>query len=87
MSYKVLFSSKAIAAIPKLKAAHLDKKTQDIIALIKENPFASPPVYEKLVGNLAGLYSRRINLQHRLVYEVKENTKTIYILTMWSHYE
>ena len=58
-----------------------------MLEILKENPFRSPPQYEKLVGNLSGFYSRRINIQHRLVYEVFEENKIVRILKMWSHYE
>ena len=67
--------------------ALLQNKAQNLIELIKENPFQNPPPYEKLLGNLSGLYSRRINIQHRLVYEVLEDIKTVKIISMWSHYE
>lgn len=59
----------------------------ELLAIIQENPFQNPPPYEKLVGDLAGAYSRRINIQHRLVYEVLESETTIKILRMWTHYE
>ena len=66
---------------------HLDSKAKLLIDLIRENPYQTPPSYEKLIGNLQGLFSRRINLQHRLVYEVYENEKVIKIISMWTHYE
>ena len=70
-----------------LKSAGLEKKTKKLLNLIAENPFQNPPSYEKLVGDLAGYYSRRINLQHRLVYKVYEDNKTVVVHSMWSHYE
>lgn len=85
--YKIVYSKEALKDIPNLKAAHLDKKVKILLELIKEGPFKTPPRYEKLVGNLSGLYSRRINIQHRLVYEVFEAEKTIKIISMWTHYE
>ena len=85
--YKVVFTKFAAKDIPKLKSAKLDKKACALIDLIKENPFANPPVYEKLVGDLQGAYSRRINIKHRLVYEVIEEEETVKILSIWSHYE
>ena len=85
--YKIIYTKSALKDIPKLKSAQLDKKAQALLALIKENPFKTPPTYEKLVGDLQGAYSRRINIKHRLVYEVLENEKTIKILKLWSHYE
>lgn len=86
MSYNLFYSKKAVKEISYLKAAHLDKAAQKLIALIKENPYQNPPPYEKLVGKLQGLYSRRINIQHRLVYEVRENEHAVMILSMWTHY-
>lgn len=85
--YKMLYTKTAIKDIPKLKAAHLDKTAKALIELIKENPYQSPPSYEKLVGDMKGAYSRRINLQHRLVYEIFEEEKAIKIISLWSHYE
>lgn len=85
--YEIFYTKAAIKDIPKLKAAHLDDRAKALIALIRENPYQTPPSYEKLVGNLAGLYSRRINAQHRLVYQVYEEEQAIKILSLWSHYE
>jgi toxin YoeB len=85
--YKVVYTKTALKDIPKLKAVHLDGKAKSLIELIKENPFQNPPPYEKLVGDLSGAYSRRINIQHRLVYEVYEEEQTIKILSLWTHYE
>lgn len=85
--YSIVYTKTAVKDIPKLKAAHLDKKAKSLIELIKEDPYRTPPSYEKLIGDLNGLYSRRINVQHRLVYEIFENEKTIKILSLWSHYE
>ena len=87
VNYKVIYTKNAAKDISNLKAANLVKKAQQLIELIKENPFQNPPAYEKLLGNLDGLYSRRINIQHRLVYEVLEDIKTVKIISMWSHYE
>lgn len=85
--YAIVYTKTALKDIPKLKAAHLDEKTQALIAVVRENPYQTPPPYEKLVGDLSGLYSRRINGQHRLVYEVFEREQTIKIVSLWSHYE
>ena len=85
--YEIVYTKIAVKDIPKLKAAKLDEKAKALIALIKENPYQTPPSYEKLVGDMQGLYSRRINVQHRLVYTVNEEEKTIKILSLWSHYE
>ena len=68
--YKIVYTKTAVKDIPKLKAAHLDNKAKALIEVIRVNPYQSPPSYEKLVGDMQGLYSRRINVQHRLVYEV-----------------
>ena len=87
MTYQILYTKRAAADIPKLKAAHLDGKAKEMIAVIRENPYQNPPPYEKLVGDLKGLHSRRINGQHRLVYEVFEREQTIKIISLWSHYE
>ena len=85
--YKIVYTKTAVKDIPKLKAAGLDAKAKALIDLIKENPFESPPSFEKLVGDLKGLYLRRINIQHRLVYQVYEEEKTIKIISLWTHYE
>lgn len=87
MNYAIVYTKAATKDIPRLKAAGLDQKTLNLITLLRENPYQNPPTYEKLVGNLSGAYARRINLQHRLVYQVYEDAKTIKIVSMWSHYE
>ncbi len=85
--YSIVYDRKALKDIPKLKAAGLDKKARALIDLLKENPYQSPPPYEKLQGDLQGACSRRINIKHRLVYEVLEDIRTVKIISMWSHYE
>lgn len=93
--WDVVFTKQAAKDAKKLKAAGLDKKARKLIEVIKADPFATPPAYEPLVGNLAGLYSRRINLQHRLVYEVHPYSKpgfgetdgVVKVIRMWTHYE
>lgn len=85
--YEIVYTKAAVKDIPKLKAAHLDEKAKALIDLIRENPFQTPPSYEKLLGDLNGLYSRRINAQHRLVYQVYQNENTIKIVSLWTHYE
>ncbi len=85
--YKIVYTKIAAKDIPRLKAAHLDTKAKALIDVIRENPYQTPPSYEKLVGDLQGLYSRRINLQHRLVYQVLEEEKTVKIISLWTHYE
>jgi len=86
VEYKVLYSKLALKDAKKLTSANLDKKAKELIYVIKKDPFQNPPPYENLVGNLNGSYSRRINIQHRLVYEVREADKVIRISRMWSHY-
>lgn len=85
--YRVVYEKTAIKAIPNLKAAGLDNKAKKLIEIIKKNPFQNPPPYEQLVGELKGFYSRRINIQHRLVYQVYKEEKVIKIVSMWTHYE
>ena len=85
--YKIVYTKAATKDIPKLKAAHLDSKAKALIDIIREDPYQVPPSYEKLVGDLQGLFSRRINLQHRLVYQVVEEEQTVKIVSLWTHYE
>lgn len=87
MSWTVVFAKHAQKDAQKLAASGLKAKAQVLLAVIKENPFQNPPPYEKLVGDLAGAYSRRINIQHRLVYQVLDDAHTVKVLRMWSHYE
>ena len=85
--YKIVYTKKAVKDIPKLKTVHLDTKAKELIKLIAQDPYKIPPRYEKLIGNLAGIYSRRINIQHRLLYQVYEEEQIIKIISLWSHYE
>ena len=85
--YSIVYTKAAAAAIPKLKAAKLDQKAKALIDILRDNPYQTPPPYEKLVGNLQGAYSRRINIKHRLVYQVLEAEKAVKILSLWTHYE
>lgn len=80
--YHIFYTKTAIKDIPILKSAHLDKTAKSLIDVIKENPFQVPPPFEKLVGDLQGAYSRRINIKHRLIYEVLEEQKIIKILSL-----
>jgi len=84
--YKILYSKHALKDAKKLSGAGLAEKAQKLIEILRTNPFQTPPPYEKLVGNLQGAYSRRITIQHRLVYEVRQKDKVVRILRMWSHY-
>ena len=85
--YKIVYRKQTLKDIPKLKSSGLDVKVKSLIEIIKNDPFQTPPTYEKLIGDLEGAYTRRINIQHRLVYQVYKKEKTIKILSMWSHYE
>lgn len=85
--YKIVYRKKVIKDIPKIKSIGLGNKTKNLIDLIKENPYQNPPPYEKLVGDLKDAYSRRINIQHRLLYQVYEEEKIIKIVSIWTHYE
>ena len=85
VEYKILYSKLALKDAKKLSSAGLSIKAQRLIKILKKNPFQSPPPYEKLVGNLKGAYSRRINIQHRIVYQVRESDKVVRILRMRSH--
>lgn len=86
VKYTILYSKEAQKDAKNLSATGLADKAKELIEIIKCNPFQTPPSYEKLVGNLSGAYSRRINIKHRLVYQIIEETKTVRILRMWSHY-
>ena len=83
----VLFTKNAEKDKPKLKVVGLEKKAKSLLILLSENPFQAPPSYEKLVGDLNGYYSRRINIQHRLVYRVDSKNNIVIVHSMWSHYE
>ena len=85
--WSLYFTKHAQKDAKKISAAGLKKKAEKHLELLSKNPFQSPPPYEKLVGDLAGAYSRRINIQHRLVYQVYEEEKAVKVLRMWTHYE
>ncbi len=87
MSWQLAFTKQAQKDAQKLKAANLKTQAEKLLGLLRENPFQNPPPYEKLVGDLARAYSRRINIQHRLVYQVLEKERTVKVLRMWTHYE
>ncbi len=87
MSWALVYTKQAQKDAKKLSASGLKKKAQLILALVKENPYQNPPPYEKLVGDLSGAYSRRINIQHRLVYQVYEEEHVVKIIRLWTHYE
>jgi len=85
--YKIMYHKKALKDIEKIKQNRLDKKVKALIEVLRCNPYKNPPPYEKLVGDLKDCCSRRINIQHRLVYQVLEEKKEVRILSLWSHYE
>ena len=87
MSWQLVFTKHAQKDALKLASAGLKAKAQELLAVIQANPFQNPPPCEKLVGDLAGAYSRRINIQHRLVYQVLQEENTVKVLRMWSHYD
>jgi len=87
MTWKLVFAKAAQKDAQKLARAGLKPRAERLLAVLRDDPFANPPAYEKLVGDLAGLYSRRINIQHRLVYEVLIERRIVKVLRMWSHYE
>ena len=87
MTWQFVFTKQAQKDAEKLAAAGLKGKAIELLEIIRENPFRTPPRFEKLLGDLAGAYARRINIQHRLVYEVLEPEKIIKIIRMWTHYE
>ena len=87
MKWTLYFTRQAQKDAKKLAAAGLKPKVEALLALLRENPFQTPPPYEKLVGDLAGAYSRRLSLQHRLVYQVLSEQAAVKVLHMWSHYE
>jgi toxin YoeB len=87
VTWQLVYSKQAQKDATKMTAAGLKNKAQELLAIVAENPFQNPPPYEKLVGDLAGAYSRRINIQHRLVYQVLDAERVVKVLRMWTHYE
>lgn len=87
MSWSLVFTNHAQKDAKKLATAGLKSKAERLLDVLRKNPFQNPPPYEKLVGDLAGAYSRRINIQHRLVYQVLQNERVVKVLRMWTHYE
>ena len=87
MSWELVYTRQAQKDAKKLSASGLKDKAQKLLSIIKEDPFQNPPPFEKLVGDLSGAYSRRINIQHRIVYQVYEQEKIIKIIRLWTHYE
>lgn len=87
MSWKVVYTKQAQKDARKLAQSGLKAKAVKLLDVIQENPYQTPPAYEKLVGDLTGAYSRRINIQHRIVYQVLEDSRTVKVLRLWTHYE
>ena len=87
MSWQIVFTRQAQKDAKKLSAAGLRPRAEELLEILKKNPFKKPPPFEKLVGDLSGAWSRRINIKHRLVYQVLKEIKTIKIIRMWTHYE
>lgn len=87
MKWVLVYTRQAQKDAKKLTASGLKPKAERILEILTENPFQNPPPYEKLVGDLTGAYSRRINIKHRLVYQVLEDIRTVKVLRMWTHYE
>jgi len=85
--YKIVYTKQAIKDAKKIKEAGLKHKVLKLLNILENDPFVNPPRYEKLVGDLKGAYSRRINIQHRLIYQVLEKEKIVKVLRMWTHYE
>lgn len=85
--WKLVFTKQAQKDAKKLVSAGLKAKAEELLRILELNPFLTPPRYEKLVGDLTGAYSRRINIQHRLVYQVLEDQRTVKVIRMWTHYE
>lgn len=86
-SYRVVYTKQAQKDAKRIKEAGLKSKAEFLLEIIARDPFQTPPRYEKLIGNLSGAYSRRINIQHRLVYQVLQEERIVKVLRMWTHYE
>ena len=87
MSYKIVYAKQAVKDAKKLKNSTLAKQAKKILQILKEDPWRSPPAFEKLVGDLEGAYSRRLNTQHRIVYQVYKKERVVKVLRLWTHYE
>ena len=87
MTWRLVYTKQAQKDAEKLVAAGLKSKAQALLSILAENPYQTPPPFEKLVGHLAGAYSRRISIQHRLVYQVLDDSETVKVLRMWTHYQ
>jgi len=87
VSWKLIYTKQAQQDARKLASSGLKKKAQELLRIIERNPSQNPPPYEKLVGNLSGAYSRRINIQRRIVYQILETERVVKVLRLWTHYE
>ncbi len=87
MTWRVVFTKQAQKDAKKLATSNLRDKVEGLLAILRENPYQTPPPFEKLVGDLRGAYSRRINVQHRLIYQVLDDEKVVKVIRMWTHYE
>ena len=87
MSWRLVYTKQAQRDAKKLSSSGLKSKAEELLATLAENPYRKPPLFEKLVGDLTGAYSRRINIQHRLVYPVSDKDRVVKVLRMWTHYE
>jgi len=87
VNWQLVFTKQAQKDAKKIVQAGLRTQTERLLGILKENPYKTPPPFEKLLGDLAGAYSRRINIQHRLVYQVMDNDKIVKVIRMWTHHE
>jgi len=87
VAWRIVYTRQAQKDAKKIAAAGLKPKAEKLLDILSKNPFQSPPPFEKLIGDLSGAYSRRINIQHRLVYQVLEEIRTVKVIRMWTHYE
>jgi toxin YoeB len=87
VTWRIVYTKQAQKDAKKIATAGLKPKTEKLLEILSKNPFQTPPPFEKLIGDLSGAYSRRINIQHRLVYQVLEEIRTVKVIRMWTHYE
>jgi Txe/YoeB family toxin of toxin-antitoxin system len=87
VKWRIVYTGQAQKDAKKIATAGLRQKTEKLLEILSENPFQTPPPFEKLIGDLSGAYSRRINIQHRLIYQVLEERRTVKVIRMWTHYE
>lgn len=87
VNWQIVYTNQAQKDAKKLSSSGLRSKTEELLKILSKNPFQNPPPFEKLIGDLNGAYSRRINIQHRLVYQVIKESRTVKVIRMWTHYE